>query len=476
MNCSGRRSISRRRFMAATATGLAAPLVVPGSILGKNGEVAPSERVAMGFIGLGNRGLNGMKVNFGRQKDVEIVGICDPCDKRFIEQYGDDGGKPGGLEAGREFSKLPASKTHRDFRELLARDDVDAVQIAVGERWHAVMSAAAARAGKHVYCEKPLALSVEDGKNLRKICQGHKTVFQFGTQQRSMEKFRFPCELVRNGRIGKLHTVKIGVFSSPSGGRTESDPVPEGLDFDLWTGPSEMLPYRRDIVGGVPPHKSAPNYFHYVMPYAHGFIHNWGIHHLDTAQWAMDTEHTGPVEVEGKGVFPTSGLCTSATSWDVEMRYESGIRLIYTDNLDKDRPDFPATSSSQKDWDWQQAGVHPKNKQGILFEGSEGWIFISRRDFDAHPKSLLTSKIGPDEFHFPKSPLHERNFLDAVKTGSPTLSPVEVAVRSDTLCHLSVIATRLPRKLKWDPKKERFKGDVEANNLLSCHKRGTWVV
>jgi len=460
-----KKSITRRGFLARTAAcAVAAPSVVSSTALGLAGAVAPSNRIAMGFIGLGGRGTGGLGI-FRGQPDVQVVALCDvSTDNRWRKSY-----PIGGLEPARLATGLPPQNAHRDFRDLLGRGDIDAVQIATSERWHPVIAATAARAGIDCYCEKPLALSIADGIALREVCHRHGTIFQFGTQQRSFSNFRHAAELVRNQRIGELHTVKVGAFGSHVDsslpGVYVPGPIPEELDYDLWTGPSPLRPFVRDV---------ASQAYTYVSDYGNGYISSWGIHHLDSVQWAMGTDGTGPVEIEGKGIRPRlPGYCDTLTAWDVEMKYANGVRVIYTDNSPKI---YWQVKASDQEWLFQQAGKHPKNRQGILFEGTEGWVFVSRDANDAYPKSLLREQIGPNEIHLPVSPLHERNFLDCVKSRAKTLSNIDVAVRTDALCHLSILATEIGRKLRWDPANERFLDDEEANRLLVRAMREPWHV
>ena len=415
--------------------------------------------MAIGFIGLGGRGSGGLNTFLG-QRDVQVVAVCDVSSDNSFRAY-----TPGGLEPCRRRANLPPESAYRDFRELLAREDIDALQIATGERWHAQIAGAAARAGKDVYCEKPLALSIEDGKALRAVCQRYGTVFQFGTQQRSFRNFRFACELVRNGRIGRLHTIRVGVYGSASGGATTVRPVPEQLDYEMWLGPVPWRPYMPDCVSGG---------WNHTSDFALGFLHNWGVHHMDIVQWGHGSESTGPIEIQGRGVFPKKGLRDTATAWDVEMTYADGVRLIYTDNATKVEWQHEQTLDS--DWDWQKAGPNPKNKQGVRFEGTEGWVHVSRAGIETGPKSLLTTQIGVGEIQLPRSSLHERNFLDSVRSRTRTLSPIGVAVRADTLCHLAHIAMRTEGRLHWDPKAERFIGNPEANRWMRRGKCGPWQI
>jgi len=440
-----RQRINRRQFLKrAAGTAVAAagfPYIVRSSALGKAGSLAPSNKIAMGCIGLGTQGTGNMRV-FLWQKDVQVVAVCDvrrsqreKAKEMVDEHYGDKG-----------------CALYNDFRELLARKDIDAVMIAPPDHWHVLIGLAAARAGKDMYFEKPTGLSVAHAKVLREVVNRYGVVFQFGTQQRSSSNFRFACELVRNGRVGKLHTILVGVPPGISYPNQQAEPVPEGLDYDMWLGPAPWATYtyqrcrpfdsNEDVNWGY-------GIWYHIYDYCLGMPANWGVHHLDIAQWGNGTEYTGPVEVEGTGVFPRDGLANCLLTWDVRMKYANGVTMHYADNA--------------------------KTEQGIRFEGTDGWVFVRRGNYiEADPKSLLKSVIGPNEIHLTKSKGHHRNFLDAVKTRGKTISPIEQAVRSDTLCHLNDIATRLGRKLRWDPEKEEFANDSEANRMLNRAMRSPW--
>lgn len=433
MACHKEKIISRRQFIkhaAGAATGVIGfPYLVPSSALGKAGSVAASNRIVMGFIGVGPRGRTVMG-SFMWRPETEVVAVCDVKSSErqvALQQVNNHYGK-----------KVCAG--YDDFRQLLARPDIDAVSIASTDHWHVLHAVEAARAGKDMYVEKPLGLSVEQGRILRETIKRCGRVFQFGTQQRSSSNFRLACELVLNGRIGKVHTIKVGSPASHSSENYQPMPVPEGLDYERWLGPAPWAPYTENRVENV--------YWWHISDYALGFVAGWGIHHIDIAQWGNGTELSGPVEVEGTGVFPRDGLCNCAVSWDVNLKYANGVVMSYTDNK--------------------------KNKQGVLFEGTEGWIYVKRGFLDAHPKSLLQESIRPDEIHLPASNNHQLNFLKCVKSRGKTVSPIEVAVRSDTICHLSDIAMRLGRKLRWDPDKEQFIDDVAANRMLKRAMRSPW--
>ena len=430
---------SRRHFVAAALSALAAPQIIPGSALGKDDKVAPSERIAVGCIGLGNRGPQLMKAYLG-QSDARVVAVCDVSGKqlqqgkRIVDQnYGD-----GGCAA------------YSDFRELCGRPDIDAVSIASPDHWHVLHSLEAVRNGKDIYTEKALGLSLAHDQALRAACHRYGTVFQWGTQQRSSENFRFGCELVRNGRIGKLETIVVGVphdFSFPN---QPTQPVPKYLDYDFWLGPAPWAPYTYHRCRPWTKEHSYGIWYH-ISDYCLGGIGGyWGIHHLDIAQWGHGTDHTGPIEVEGTATFPEDGLADCAIGWKIQHTYADGVKMIYTDN--------------------------EQNKQGVVFHGTEGWVFVRRGQIDAHPKSLLSSKIGPNEIHLPKTSGQQREFLDCIKSRKPTVSNIDVAVRSDTISQLTDICTRLRRKVRWDPDAEAIIGDAEATRMLGRPMRAPWHV
>ncbi len=432
-----RRSFLKRAALAASAGG-AFPFVVPARVLGRGGALAPSERTTMGFIGLGTMGSNDMNTFLGLP-EVQVVAVCDV--KRNVREAAQarveaQGGKG-------------TCAAYNDFRELVARDDIDAVCIATLDSWHVLHALAAVRAGKDVYVEKPLGMSIGEIKVLRDAVHRYGRVFQFGTQQRSSQEFRQACELVRNRRIGALRSIKVGVHSG-SNERTgltsyQPEPVPDGFDYDLWLGPAPRAPYTTARL-------VYPHWFH-ISDYSLGYVSGWGIHHIDIAQWGNGTELTGPVEVEGTAVFPKDDvLCDNPIRWDVAYRYENGVTMSYTGS----GPGFDG------------------NRHGITFEGDDGWVWVNRGAIEAHPKSLLQERIGPDEIHLPVSTLHQRDFIECVRSRGRTISNIDVAVRSDTVCQLAWMAFQLGRRLQWDPQAETFVGDPEANARQHRALREPW--
>ena len=438
---SDRSKTGRRQFLKRAAGIAGAPVVfpyiVPSSALGLDGAVAPSDRVTIGFIGVGNMGQAHLRP-FIYQSNVQAVAVCDPNRwRREQAQHIVNG----------EYDKQVCA-AYVDFRELLARRDVDAVCIASLDSWHVVHALAAVRAGKDVYVQKPLGMSIGEIKLLRDEANRYSRVFQFGTQQRSSKEFRFACELVRNGRIGKLQTILVGVpydFVVPN---QPTQPVPEDLDYDMWLGAAPWAPYSYQRCRPWTQEESYSNWYH-ISDYCLGGIGGyWGVHHVDIGQWGHGTDNTGPVEIEGTAVFPKDGLADCATSWKVTHKYADGVTMVYMDEA--------------------------QYKHGVTFQGSEGWVHITRQGIWAEPQSLLTSVIGRDEIHLIESKGHQRDFLDAVKTRGRTICPIDVAVRTDTICHLTDICTRLGRKLRWDPAKENFIDDAEASRMLMRPMRSPW--
>jgi predicted dehydrogenase len=448
---SARRDFLRGTIQASFA-GFAFPTILPGSALGLSGTVAPSNRITVGVIGTGNQGFNDLG-SFLRDERVQIVAVCDTN----REGAGYWAGKVGGREPARRlveehYAKKRPSGTYRgcdalvDYRDILRRKDIDAVEVCVPDHWHALMVVDACKAKKDVYCQKPLSLTVAEGRLMSYAVSQSKVVFQTGSQQRSDRRFRRACELVRNGRIGDLRTVKVGLPAgridyTKSGARKKPEPVPQGFDYDMWLGPAPLAPYA--------PARCHIN-FRWIYDYSGGQVTDWGGHHPDCAQWGMGTELTGPVEIRNaKGVYPPDELWNTATEYSFEAVYENGVTMIVSD----------------------------KEKMGVTFLGTTGKIYVDRGKLEADPKSLLDSKIGPDEIHLYTSDDHFRNFIDCVISRQPTAAPVEVAHRSITICHLGNIAMRLKRdKLRWDPRTEQIVGDDEAAKMLSRPYRAPWAL
>lgn len=421
--------MTRRRFVAVAAGGMAGWQILRGRA---RGEPAANAKLALGVIGVGGRGKAHMNEFFADQ-GARVVAVCDvragereKAKALAAQKYGDD-----------------SCATYGDFRELLARGDIDAVSIAVPDHWHALVALAAVRAGKHVYLEKPFAHTVAEGRAVVEAARGRDIVFQVGTQQRSMANYRLACELVRNGRIGKLRTVRVGSPFGFRGGSTEPVPVPEGIDYEFWLGPSPKVPYTEGRCDGG----GGKGWYH-IRDYCVGWLTAWGSHDVDIAHWGMGADATGPVEVDAWGVFPEVGACDAVWKWRAECTYANGVKVIYA--------------------------TEQENRHGVRFEGDDGWVFVRRGFTDSNPKRLLYEIIRPGEERLVAADNHFACFLDAIRTGREVTAPPEGAHRSTSACHLMHIAMRLGRKLRWDPAAERFVNDETANRMLGRAMRAPW--
>jgi len=429
--------VTRRQFLKGSAA-VGTALFVPSSVFGAE---APSNRITFGFIGVGRMGMGDMREILGI-KQAQVVAVCDVDAKRV-----ENAKKTVETHYSRQASgEYKGCKTYGNFRDLVAQADIDAVCIATPDHWHVLPAIAAAKAGKDIFLQKPLSLTIKEGRVLSDTVRRYGRIFQVGSQQRSDARWRRACELVRNGRIGKLHTVKVGFGVDPATRPEPPMPVPEGLNYDMWLGPAPWAAYTEKRVH---PQKGydRPGWLR-IADYGAGMITGWGAHHNDIAQWGMGTEYTGPIEIEGQTEYPKDGLWDVHGDFSITYTYANGVKVICADNK--------------------------KNKQGVLFEGTEGWVYVMRGQVDTHPKSLLTSTIGSDEIQLYKSNSHKGNLIECIQSRRETVAPVEVAHRSCTVCLLGEIAMRLGRKLKWNPDKEEFVGDDQANRMLAKPMRSPW--
>jgi predicted dehydrogenase len=439
--------LTRRRFLAAAAA-VAAPVVVPASVFGAR---SPSNRINIGCIGVGNQGSQVMQ-GLMQQADAQIVMVCDVNTASGGYKSADQflGRDPARRMAEDHYAADRPSGTYRgcdaciDFREVLARPDIDAVTIVVPDHWHAVMAVLAARAGKDMYCEKPLSLTVEDGQAMIRAVRRHSVILQTGSHERSRPLSRFACELVRNGRIGRLKriTAMVGPHNKQAPpAHWQPMPVPDGFDYERWLGPAPWAPYHKD--------RCLYN-FRFILDYSGGQTTNYGAHSLDLAQWGAGRDHTAPVEFADAGSeWPRDGLFDAATRVAFRARYADGLEL--------------------------ECVTRPDN-MSVLFEGTEGSVQTGYSGFHTQPESLKRSVIGPGEIRLGASNNHYRDFLDAVRARRDPAAPVELGHRTATLCHCGNIAMRLGRTVRWDPVAERFPGDDEANRLLGAAKRGPWTI
>ncbi len=441
---------SRRQFlntMVTAAASAGALQFIPARVLGRAGFVAPSKRVALGVIGLGIQGTGDMHAFLGNS-EAQILAVCDVHDGQLAK----------GKQVVDTYYGNSDCKAYKDFRVLIARPDIDAVQITTPDHWHPLVAVEAARHGKHMYQEKPMGWSFRAAHAVESVVKENEVIFQFGTQQRSDWKFRFACELVRNGKIGQLQTILVGVPGSVSSCPIQPvEPVPKALDYEMWLGPAPLAPYCYQRCRPYT-QKDGWSVWYAISDYCMGMIGNWGVHHLDIAQWGNNTDLTGPIEVEGTAEFPKGLLTDCCIHWQVENRYANGVTLVHMDD---------ATSKKHP----LQKGGHG---HGVMFIGTEGWVHVDREKLDAQPASLLAMKLGNNDVRLFKSDNHGVNFIGAVKGRNKPAAPIDIAVRTDTLCNLQLIAGKLRRKLRWDPENEQFLNDSEASALLDRPMRTPW--
>jgi predicted dehydrogenase len=434
-----RRTFLRNSIGAITGAALLSPAMVPASVFGAN---APSNRITIGMIGMGRQAYYSNVKSFLSFPDVQVVAVCDADAWRLengrnaVEQHYAKG-QPSGAFKG--------CAVYRDFRDLLERADIDAVMISTPDHWHVPMAIAAARAGKDVSCEKPLTLCIAEGRVLSDTVRRYNQVFRTDSEIRSLACFQRACELVLNGRIGKLHTIRTGVPAGDVAGPAEPTmPVPEELDYEMWLGPAPSVPYTENRVH--PRHSYERPGWMRVRDYCEGMVTNWGAHLNDIAQWGNGTERTGPIEIEGTGRYPEDGLWNVLLSFEIQYKYASGVRLIYN-----------------------------VSRPYIRFEGSEGWVEADydKRSLNAQPESVLNSSLGANDIHLPLKD-EKRDFIDAVKSRGRTLADAEVGHRTTSLCQIGHIAIQMGRKLTWEPEMERFVHDGAANRLLTRPRRSPW--
>lgn len=443
--------MKRRKFLSKTALGTAAmvgfPSVVPASVLGKN---APSNKINIGQIGCGRIARSHDLTETMAFDVANVMAVCDLDSNRMKDGkvlvdkfYQEKNGK----------SNYSGTKMYEDYRDMLNDKDIDAVMISTPDHWHAQPAMEAAMSGKDIYLQKPTSLTVDEGRQLVNAVQKNNVILQVGTQQRAMPQFRIAAELVRNGRIGKLRTVKIGLPGDPGGPEAPTMSIPKNLNFNMWLGSTPEVPYTEI---GVHPEKgySRPGWLRQEN-YGAGMITGWGQHHYDSAAWGMDTELTGPASVQAIADFPKSGLWNVHGDFMVKHEYDNGISVL-------------------------TSGGYPN---GIRYEGSEGWIFVSRgayvasssdpvaeekskKALDASDPKIISSQIGPNETLLYKIDDQHGNWLDCIQSRKAPISPVEIGHMACVVCLISHIAMKIPRKLEWNPKKERFINDDEANLLL----------
>ena len=450
---------SRRKFLKSSMIGASAafvvPTIVPSTVFGKN---APSNKINVGQIGCG-RIARGHDMPGTMQHDASRMIAVSDLDsnrmkdgKKLVEDF---------YNKKTNSTQAVDVKMYADYKEMLQDKDIDAVIISTPDHWHSQPALEAALAGKDIYLQKPTSLTITEGRLLSDIVHRQGVILQVGTQQRSSPQFRIAAELVRNGRIGKIHTVKIGLPGDPSGPVVEEMPVPDSLNYDMWLGSTPEVPYTET---GVHPQKGygRPGWLR-LEQYGAGMITGWGQHHYDSAAWGMDTEFTGPISVESVAQFPKSGMWNVHGDFMVKQEYENGITVYTTGGY----------------------------TNGIRYEGEEGWIFVSRGNYvasasdpvdlknsakalDASDPKILKSEIKENEIHLYKSDEQHGNWLDCIKTRKQPISPVEIGHRACSVCLVSHIAMKIPGELKWDPKAEKFIDNDLANSMLSRPQRAPY--
>ena len=432
--------IDRRHFLKSTsllAGAVALPQIVPSRVLGADGQTAPSNKITVGCIGVGGMGTSNMQKFLGLE-GARVVAVCDVSEERrgkakqlVDAKYGDTG-----------------CAMLADFRELLARKDIDAVSIAAPDHWNAFLAIAAARAGKDMYCEKPAGVSLEQGLAIQKAVRDGKRVFQAGTWQRSQAHFRQACELARNGYLGKIHTVEVSTdgpqfkagFKGPRNVQP-GPPVPAGFDWKMWQGPAPEHAYH--------PARHSGDWF-LINDYSNGFIVNWGVHHLDIALWGMPELGTTPFEVECQASYRDEGFTDTARQWNALFTYANGVKLIFKDQY--------------------------QMKTGCRFYGQTGWVHADRPGIEGGPNSNLKIELKPEDKPLYKSNHHQGNFIECVHSRKDPVSDVDATLTASYLGMIADIAARLQTKLKWDPQALRFIGNDEANAMLKRPTHNGWAL
>jgi len=450
-----RRKFLQNSITAATGT-IIMPTIVTSAIFGIN---APSEKINIGQIGFGRIAMTHDLAETLKYDAARIVAVADPDSnraakgKQFIgDYYTKKTGKTGYMDV----------RIYEDYHKLLQDPGIDAVIISTPDHWHSQPAIEAALAGKDIYLQKPTSLTIKEGRLLSDVVKRQKVILQVGTQQRSMAQFRIAAELIRNGRIGKLETVRIGLPGDPSGPVSPEMPIPLNLNYDMWLGSTPQVYYTEMRVHPQNSLTDRPGWLR-CEQFGAGMITGWGQHHFDSAAWGMDTELTGPISVEAVAQFPKSGLWDVHGDFMAKAEYNNGITML-------------------------TSGGYPN---GVRYEGTEGWIFVTRGDYTASPSDpvaktnsskaldasdpkILTSLIRENETHLYMSNEQHGNWLDCIKSRKEPISPIEIGHRACSVCLITHIAMKLGRKLTWNPDKEVFVNDNEANAMLSRTQRAPY--
>ena len=427
--------ISRRaaiRRGGGLLAGVLAPTILPSRVFALDGS-APSNKITIGCIGVGGMGSGNMGSFLGLD-DCRVVAVCDV----------NRGKAEGARNRVNGHYKDQGCQAYGDFRELIARSDIDAIMLATPDHWHGPIAVAAAKAGKDIYGEKPLAHSYHEGRRIADAMRRYGRIWQTGSWQRSTHNFARACELVRNGRVGKVHTIEVGLPVDGTSGQNKPydlPAVPAGLDYDFWVGPSRWMPYHPQFTDFN---------WRWNLNFGGGALMDWVGHHLDIAHWGMGWDEAGPTEVEGWGQYQTQGLFNAAHKFRATMKYPDGVTVIMAGN----------------------DGI----AGGTKWIGDKGWVRVDRGVLESGPSEILKEQLGPEEMAYPRSPGHQRNFIDCVKSRRPTLTPAETAHRSAGPGHLAQVAMHLGRKLVFDPVREVVLNDDTANRMLAPALRAPWTV
>lgn len=429
--------MNRREFLKKVGRGAAAvgitsgfPTIVSAAAVGSGSRPSPSNRITIAILGHGWMGSGNLDAFLGRD-DVQVIAACDlyqphlqSAAKKINDKYGDKG-----------------CATYTDFREMLQRKDLDAICISLPDHWHSIPAVMSARAGLDIYGEKPLSYSLPEGRAMVEAVEKYGRAWQTGSWQRSRDNFHQACELVRNGRIGKVHRVEVvlgGGHSDFDGTRDQDEPVPvpEGLDWDMWLGPAPWAPYCPARV-----HKN----WRWNLDYGSGMLLDWVGHHVDIAHWGLGFDHTGPVEVQGTMDLP-EGIWNAPEQFEFNTRYANGIEMV----------------------------IRSRGRGGTTWFGDKGSIFVTRGEIEADPPTILKQIIEPGEIRLTKSTDHYANFIESIRTRQPAITPIETAHRSASVGHICLVAGKLGRKVRWNPDSEEFVNDPDANRLLGRAMRAPW--
>lgn len=427
--------INRRSFFGkmagAAGAAIALPYIIPGTALGKDGATAASDRIVMGIIGSGSMGTGDMHEFMGK-KEVQFIAACD-VDKGHRENA------KAAMDA--KYGNTDA-RIYSDFREFIANEKLDAVCLALPDQWHGIIAVACANAKMDIYGQKPLARTIWEGKQIIEAVERNKVIWQTGSWQRSVANFHRAAELVINGRIGNVNFVEVGLpDGNPSKGFNPVQPVPEGLDWDMWLGPAPKEPYR-----GV-----CHWDWRWILAYSGGQLTDWAGHHIDIAHWGLGLDRTGPIEIEGKGVYPREGLYDVPVEYRIHAKYATGVEMVYAN------------------------ARQFKNGMGVCWYGDKGWIHVARGNrLTASDPKILEEVIGDNEIKLYKSLDHVQNLLDCIRTREETITPCQVAHRSISAALLGEISMLTGRKLNWNPDTQEFVNDPIATRMLRRPFRSPW--